>query len=121
MSSPHGRPHAYLARLRELVEPWPETQELETWGHPTFRVGEKIFASYGQGDEGPCISLKATKPDQSVLIEDPRIEVAKYVGRHGWVSLHIDKLDWGFIADLVDQSYRLIAPKRLVRRLDEIQ
>jgi predicted DNA-binding protein (MmcQ/YjbR family) len=108
-----------LARLRKLASKWPETQELETWGHPTFRVGEKIFASYGESEEGPRIGVKATKPDQAVLIEDPRIEVAKYVGRHGWISLHADRLQWGFIAELVEQSYRLIAPKRLVRQLDE--
>lgn len=119
MGSVLRRPHPHLARLRKLASTWPETQELETWGHPTFRVGEKIFASYGEAEDGPRIGVKATKPDQAVLIEDPRIEVAKYVGRHGWVSLHADRLQWGFIAELVEQSYRLIAPKRLVRQLDD--
>ena len=40
-------PHAYVTRLRRLSASLPETAEVEAWGHPTFRAGKKIFATFG--------------------------------------------------------------------------
>ena len=33
------------SQLRELALGLPGAQERETWGHPTFRVRDKIFVS----------------------------------------------------------------------------
>lgn len=118
MSRPGSKPHAHLAKLRSLCASFPETSERETWGHPTFRVGEKIFASYGEHEGAPSIGCKQSHADQAVLTEDPRFYVAPYVGRHGWIGIRIAKVPWSTVAELVETSYRLIAPKRLVRRLD---
>ena len=43
---------ADLARLRKLCLELPGTRETLTWGHPNFRVGDKIFASYGDDEDG---------------------------------------------------------------------
>ena len=110
--------HPYLSELRRLAASFPETSEVITWGHPTFRVGKKIFASFGEHQDRPTIGAKQTKPDQEVLVQDPRFFVAPYVGQHGWIGIFIDEVEWPMIADLVEASYRLIAPKRLVRTLD---
>ena len=47
----------------------------------------------------------------------PRFSVARYVGRHGWISIRADEVKWPMIEDLVVKSYRLIAPKKLSARL----
>jgi hypothetical protein len=40
------------------------------------------------------------------------------VGQHGWVGIYLDaEPDWNQIAELVEDSYRMTAPKRLVRLL----
>ena len=106
-----------LEQLRELCTRLPESQELETWGHPTFRVRDKIFATFGVGEEGASISCKQTKVDQAALINDPRFSIAKYVGRYGWISIAADECPWPMIEDLVLQSYRLVAPKTLAREV----
>ena len=36
----------------------PEAEELETWGHPTFRVRNKMFM--GMGNNGQAVSVKAS-------------------------------------------------------------
>jgi predicted DNA-binding protein (MmcQ/YjbR family) len=43
-----------------------------------------------------------------------------YVGSKGWVgvALTVDQ-DWDEIADLIEDSYRLVAPKRLSALLPE--
>jgi predicted DNA-binding protein (MmcQ/YjbR family) len=113
-----ARAHPLLTKLRKLVATLPETEEVETWEHPTFRVRNKIFTSFGQAEDGARIGAKATKPDQAVLITNPAIEKAAYVGQHGWISMHAEELPWPALVDLVEQSYRLIAPKTLVKQLD---
>ncbi len=109
-----------LVRLRGICLALPETNERLTWGHPNFRVGEKIFCSY-TGEkatlEPSSIGFKTGKEIQGVFLKDPRFFKPAYVGQHGWVGLHCDAapLDWEEIAELVKQSYRLIAPKKLAK------
>lgn len=109
--------HPILKKLRKLCASLPETSELETWGHPTFRVRDKIFAGFGTGESGPSLGCKQTKVDQAALVKDPRFSVAKYVGRHGWISIQAEEVPWPMIEDLVLKSYRLIAPKTLAKQV----
>jgi predicted DNA-binding protein (MmcQ/YjbR family) len=44
--------------------------------------------------------------------------VPPYVGRHGWVGFWLDvEVDWDEAVDLIEESYRMTAPKRLLARL----
>jgi predicted DNA-binding protein (MmcQ/YjbR family) len=110
---------ARLDRLRCICLALPEAAEQVTWETDlTFRVRTKIFAITGPEAEG--VTLKATKDDQEALVAThPRISVAAYVGRFGWVSVDLTGkgLDWGLVEDLVLDSYRLIAPKKLTADL----
>jgi predicted DNA-binding protein (MmcQ/YjbR family) len=112
-----------LPRLREICLALPEATEVEAWGHPTFRVNDKIFASYGVEGARASMGVKTTPDMQSALVmSDPRFTVAAYVGKHGWVSLSLaGTVDLGEVEMLVRGSYRLIAPARLVRQLDELE
>lgn len=110
---------AHLNRLRKLITTLPEATERLTWGHPTFRVRDKIFATFAEHDGNPSITVKQKKGKQEALCGDARFFVPSYVGRHGWVGILVEKVEWDFIADLVEQAYRLTAPKTLVRQLDE--
>jgi predicted DNA-binding protein (MmcQ/YjbR family) len=119
MGRGRSRVHPYLTKLRRLAGSFPETAEVEAWGHPTFRVRNKIFASFGERDGQPTIGVKQTLGDQTILIQDARFYVSPYVGKHGWIGILVDEVEWEFVADLVESSYRLIATKRLVRALDD--
>src|SRR5262249_593215 len=41
-----------LKHVRALCLVLPETHEVEAWGHPTFRAGKKMFAAFGEGEDG---------------------------------------------------------------------
>jgi predicted DNA-binding protein (MmcQ/YjbR family) len=111
-----------LERLREICLSLPEAAEKVAWDDPTWRVRDRIFAmqkgNYEQGR--PSLWLKAPEGAQAALVGgDPeRIFVPPYVGHKGWVGVYLDtrKVDWGFVASLVEESYRLIAPKALGER-----
>jgi hypothetical protein len=106
-----------LTRLRRICLALPEAEEIETWGHPTFRVRKKIFVGCGADDEGRVqMTCKAPQGEQQALVAaDPkRFFVPAYVGSRGWVGVRLDApVDWAEITELVEESYRMTAPKRL--------
>ena len=110
-------------RLRAICLALPEATEQETWGAPTYRVRAKIFAM-PRGDDGRlAVWCKAPPGAQAVLVgSDPaRFFAPPYVGHRGWIGVRLDgdETDWGEVTELVTQSYRMTAPKRLVAHLDE--
>jgi predicted DNA-binding protein (MmcQ/YjbR family) len=107
--------------LRALCLALPEATEQETWGDPTFRVRGKIFAMAKRGDGRLSVWCKAAPGLRGALVAaDPaRYFVPPYVGHKGWIGVRLDgPVDWDELGDLVEESFRLIAPKRLAARLD---
>ena len=104
--------------LRRVVRSLPEAEERETWGHPTFRVRDKMFAA--MSDDGQQASVKATKPEQAALIAvaPETFGVPAYVGRHGWVSIQLATVDPAEFRELLVEAWRQTAPKRLVTAYD---
>ncbi len=114
-----------LERLRQICLALPEATEKGAWGDPTWRVRDKIFAMQkGNYDGGrPSVWFKAPDGDQPALVSsDPeKFFVPPYVGHKGWVGAYLDgrRIAWQELSELIEDSYRLIAPKRLVAQLGE--
>lgn len=114
-----------LTRLRRLCLALPEAHEVEAWGTPTFRVRSKLFAMYEEDHHGSgrvAVWCKAAPGNQAFMVEaDPdRFFVPPYVGPSGWIGVQLDgTVDWPELAGLLEDSYRMIAPKRLVKLLSE--
>lgn len=101
-----------LDRIRSICLSLPEAAERETWGHPTFRVRDKIFASCGE--KATTLGFKAHPDELEALLGDGRFERSAYVGRYGWVTMTLSgRVDWNEVDELIRSSYLLIAPKRL--------
>lgn len=105
-----------LDRLRAICLALPEASEQGGVGDPSFKVRDKIFAMRHRVDGRMSMWCKAPSGAQSVLVSsDPqRFFVPPYVGHHGWVGVWLDiEIDWDEVVDLVEESYRMTAPKRL--------
>jgi hypothetical protein len=110
-----------IEELRRICLALPEVSEVEAWGDPTFRVRNKIFATHKIGDGRSSFWCKAPAGAQQILVSaaPERIFVPPYVGHRGWIGVRLDVgVDWAEVADLVESSYRLTAPRRLLARLD---
>lgn len=111
----------WLDRLRPICLALPEATETGGVGDPAFKVRDKIFAMQHHMGERPSLWCKAPPGVQPALVQsDPeRYFVPPYVGHRGWIGVWLDlPLDWDEIADLVERSYRMTAPKRLAAQLD---
>lgn len=115
-----------LSRLRRLCLAFPEAHEVEAWGEPTFRVRNKLFAMYAaagnhHGAGRPAVWCKATRDNQELMVRaDPaRFFVPPYVGPSGWVGVWLDgAVDWAGLRELLEDGYRMTAPKRLTALLE---
>ncbi|HEX2313220.1 MAG TPA: MmcQ/YjbR family DNA-binding protein [Thermomonospora sp.] len=96
----------------------------EAGRHVTFRVRRRTFAYYlddHHGDGRLSFQCKAAPGEQEALVAaDPaRFFVPPYLGPRGWVGVYLDVpgVNWDEIAELAVESYRLVAPRRLVALL----
>ena len=109
-----------LVRLTEICAGLPETERELIGQHAIFRVRRKVFAYFLEDHHGDGIVGVVFKAhpgqNQALIDEDPeRFYMPSYVGPRGWAGLRLDlaEVDWPEVAELVTESYRLVAPKRL--------
>jgi len=117
-----------LRELRELCLAYPGAEEFVSHGRPCFRAG-RIFACFGGSEKlapgehrwvPSALIFKADEVELAAYDEDDRFFVPAYYGPSGWraVDLAEPEVDWTEVAELVDASYRLVAPRRRVAELD---
>ena len=111
---------ATLKKISDICLSLPDTKLTMTWGQPHFRVADKIFCGYGAEKGKMTIGFKLEMEHAAILVEnDPRFERAPYVGHKGWVSMDAKSIrDWNEVRALVLESYRLIAPKKTLAKLE---
>jgi predicted DNA-binding protein (MmcQ/YjbR family) len=111
-----------IGRIRTICLGYPETTEQSFGGHtaPAFRVRQKLFLVVAESRE--YVTCKAPPGVQELMVgSDPRrYFVPPYVGAKGWIGVRLDpRPRWDDMLELIDESYRLVAPKRLVAQLDD--
>jgi hypothetical protein len=106
--------------VRSLALALPEAEERVTWETDiTFRVRDKIFAIGGEGADR--VSIKASLETQAELIDlaPETFASSAYVGRFGWVTVDLDRVDPAVLASLIRGAWRRSAPKRLAATLED--
>lgn len=109
-------------RVRQFALSLPETYEDHPWGESVAKVNGKVFVFLGADDrdEEPGMSVKLKDSNAQALMA-PGAEPTGYgLGRAGWVSIPFTKGSppFGVLTDWVEESYRLVAPKRTSALLD---
>ena len=111
-----------LGRVRTIALALPDATEVVAHGRPTFRCG-KMFGTYGGSVKGgerhdQSVLFIPDDAERDALIDDPRFFLPAYVGVYGWLGLLLDKkTDWDEVAELLDASYRHVAPKKSLAKL----
>lgn len=111
-----------LEHMRAICLAFPAAAEQSAGYHHGFRVEGKAFAYLTHnhhGDDMVAVQVKAAPGAQDVLISaDPsRFFLPPFMAKNGWVGVRVDVdyVDWEEIGALLLDSYRLMAPKRLLK------
>ena len=114
-----------LARLREICLSFPESTERLSHGEPTWFVRDKkVFVTYADHHHDDRLGFWCAAPpgaqEELVATAPERFFRPPYVGHRGWIGVYLDvPVDWDEVTVLVEDAYRMIAPKSLVDLLDE--
>jgi predicted DNA-binding protein (MmcQ/YjbR family) len=99
----------------------PGAWEDHPWGDTVVKVGKKIFVFLGEGSDHRGCSVKL-RESQDQALAAPGAEPTGYgLGKAGWVSIPFTGRSpaVGLLCDWVEESSRLVAPKKLINELDE--
>ena len=110
-------------KLIKYALSFPETALEHPWGHDVVKVKGKMFASFGgQAGTPGEFSMSVKLPVSSEMaLTLPWVEPTGYgLGKSGWVTARLKKgadFDIDTMKGWIDQSYRAVAPKTLVKAL----
>ena len=106
--------------LRKHSLSYPETTEDFPWGHSAMKVKGKAFVFLSLHEDEVSISVKLPQ-SRDIAVDLPFTEPTSYgLGKHGWVTAHLrlkEKPPLDLVRSWIDESYRAIAPKKLVASL----
>jgi len=108
------------AELRDAALCYPGTDEHFPWGETAIKVKGKSFLFMRADDDVLSLSVKLPQSREDALAL-PFTEPTHYgLGKSGWVTSSFkrgDDVPVGILKDWLDESYRAVAPKKLVAQL----
>jgi predicted DNA-binding protein (MmcQ/YjbR family) len=99
----------------------PEAFEDHPWGEDVVKVRGKISVFLGiAGSRRPHMTVKLVESHGHALSIEGAERTGYGLGSSGWVNvpLHASGVHTEILCDWVEESYRIVAPKRLVAELD---
>lgn len=121
--------------VRDFALGLPAAAEDFPWGEPVIKVEKRssdpppwrrglvhgpMFLWLGRRDaETHSLSVKLTDSyDQAVSLAQAVRTTTSGLGQWGWLTIRLSAVDVDLVCDWVEESYRNIAPKKLVAELD---
>ena len=112
-----------LQMMRAICLTLPDTSAAHHFGEVCFKVGKKIFVFMGhKSDPTPNVCVKLPESNGQALGLECATPAGYGLGRSGWVVIELagrDRPSLEVLCDWVEESYRAIAPKKLVKELDD--
>jgi hypothetical protein len=107
-----------IDRLRALALSFPETTEEPHFDKTSFRVRNKIFATYYITTE--IIVVKLSLIDQNVFSSSPDNSIYPLPnkwGKQGWTKIELAKIHPNLLTDVITTAYCTVAPVKLAKLL----
>lgn len=107
--------------VSRLARALPESEEHDHWGHPAFRVGERIFAVLWPKER--IVILKLPREQQHALLSsDPyTFTTDQWVeqGEEGWTKILLKGVTPGDFEEHLEHAWRAVATQTALKTLDE--
>jgi predicted DNA-binding protein (MmcQ/YjbR family) len=112
-------------RVREFALGLPGATEEFPWGETVAKVDKKVFVFLGLDDGSYPLGVTVKLKDEAAhahALTSPGAQPAGYgLGKAGWVRVPLEEQGAPaaeLLCDWIEESYRVIAPKRLIAELD---
>lgn len=104
--------------FRKLALSFPEATEEPHFEKTSFRVKNKIFATYDDKLKRACVKLSAidqhvfSTPDNTIIFPVPN----KW-GKQGWTFIDMNNVNKDLFIDALTTAYCEVAPKKLAEQI----
>lgn len=108
------------AKLLEFALSLPEAIEDHPWGETVAKVRRRVFVFFGGDPIRHRITVKLVESHGHALSIEGAEPSGYGLGKAGWVTVPVDAdgVDLGLLCDWIEESYRIVAPKRLLAQID---
>ena len=107
--------------LRAFALGYPEATEDFPWGERAIKVKGKAFVFMRADDDEVSMSVKLPQ-SRDIAVDLPFTEPTGYgLGKSGWVTVTVrkdTKITLDLIKAWIDESFRAVAPKKLIAAID---
>ena len=111
-----------LEELEQFALSLPEAWLDTPWDERAVKVGKKVFVFLSRPDaDRPVLTVKLPESRDHALSYPEAFPTRYGLGKYGWVTIYPDRIpveEQDVLADFVEESYRAVATKTLVKRLD---
>jgi predicted DNA-binding protein (MmcQ/YjbR family) len=117
--NPLTRPQA---ALKKLALAYPETVEDHPWGESAFKVRGKVFLFLSLHEGKLRATTKLPASGRYALTQPFASPTGYGLGKSGWVTCTFDPGDavpLDLLEDWIGESFRAVAPKKLVAAMDQ--
>ena len=107
--------------VRRIALSLPETTEKPWFGTPGFRVKDKGFLRIRSEAEGGLVCFVADLDEKDALLasDDRKFFTTPHYEGYPTVLVHLDAVDVDELTELITDSWRLKAPKRVLKAYDD--
>jgi hypothetical protein len=113
-----GKAASGLARVRKVAVALPEVEEGTSYGTAAFKVKGKLLAR--MKEDGTTLVVRvALELKEALIADDPDVffTTSHYDG-YPAVLVRLEKIDARGLARVMDEAWRFVAPKTLVKARD---
>ena len=110
-----------ITALRRAALTYPETREDHPWGECAFKVRGKVFLFAAEEDGELRVTFKLPRSRDFALLLPFAKPTAYGLGKSGWITCTFaprEPVPVPMLRDWLDESFRAVAPKALVKSLD---
>jgi hypothetical protein len=101
-------------KVRMLALALPKAEEGTSYGTPAFRVGGSLFARLHEDGESLVIKIDSSERSVRMKAEPETFYITDHYLNYPWMLVRLASVDPDDLRDLLEEAWRLSAPKRLV-------
>jgi predicted DNA-binding protein (MmcQ/YjbR family) len=110
-------------KLRVFALRYPDVREDFPWGESAFKVKDKVFVFTNVTKDALHLTVKLPRSREFALECHAFTKPTGYgLGKAGWITAEFgpkDKPPLDILEAWIDESFRAIAPKKLVKNMEE--
>ena len=98
--------------------PLPKAEESTSYGTPAFKVAGKLFVRMHQDGESIVVRIEPAERAMRMQADPSAFFITDHYAAHPWMLVRLANVDGDDLADILKESWRLRAPKRVLGKYD---